>query len=361
MNMQKLLIDKWLRWLCPLLHLVVCSGVMLLSSCSPATSVRPLEETDALTRDSLRYLAERHYTLGSNFEVTADSLMLQLLPLKDQMAVHRGERLVVAELMVMPADSVDSVWVKVARDQDTMGWARESDLLPRIVPIHPVSQFIHLLSRPHTVVFLAIAALLILSSLFLLAWRRKQQATPSLPPPPSDSRQPAKPAQAKHKASHPWQTLFEHHPLSVVLLWLLAVSSALCGTLQHLAPEQWAHYYFNPTLSPFHLPPLLSAYVGSVWLLLLVSLAVLEDLFHRRRLGSAVRSLLGLLSASILLGLFFLYAAVSPFLSLPCLLALTVWCFLCLRASAHYRYVCGHCGAPLRAKGICPQCGAMNE
>ena len=29
--------------------------------------------------------------------------------------------------MVQAADTVDSVWVKVARDQETMGWVREGN------------------------------------------------------------------------------------------------------------------------------------------------------------------------------------------------------------------------------------------
>ena len=27
----------------------------------------------------------------------------------------------------------------------------------------------------------------------------------------------------------------------------------------------------------------------------------------------------------------------------------------------HFPYHCGHCGKPLRHKGICPHCGAMND
>lgn len=50
-----------------------------------------------------------------------DSLMLQQLPLVDVLPVFKGERLVVAEFMIQPADSVDSVWVKVARDQGNNG------------------------------------------------------------------------------------------------------------------------------------------------------------------------------------------------------------------------------------------------
>ena len=45
--------------------------------------------------------------------------------------------------MIQPADSVDSVWVKVARDQETMGWVHEKELLEKVVPVDSVSQFIH--------------------------------------------------------------------------------------------------------------------------------------------------------------------------------------------------------------------------
>ena len=29
--------------------------------------------------------------------------------------------------------------------------------------------------------------------------------------------------------------------------------------------------------------------------------------------------------------------------------------------SSHCRFVCGQCGTPIRQKGRCPNCGAMNE
>jgi hypothetical protein len=88
----------------------------ILMACQYPSPVTPSGDMPQKKRDSVNYLMERHYTLNSNFEVTSDSLMLQQLPLVDVLPVFKGERLVVAEFMIQAADSVDSVWVKVARD-----------------------------------------------------------------------------------------------------------------------------------------------------------------------------------------------------------------------------------------------------
>ena len=42
--------------------------------------------------------------------------------------LNRGDRVVVAEFAVHPADSVDSIWVKLAHTQDEQGWIREKEL-----------------------------------------------------------------------------------------------------------------------------------------------------------------------------------------------------------------------------------------
>lgn len=41
--------------------------------------------------------------------------------------LYRGDRVVVAEFAIHPADSVDSVWVKLAHSQEVQGWLRESE------------------------------------------------------------------------------------------------------------------------------------------------------------------------------------------------------------------------------------------
>ncbi|EKC70952.1 conserved hypothetical protein, membrane, partial [human gut metagenome] len=128
----------------------------ILMACQYPSPVTPSGDMPQKKRDSVNYLMERHYTLNSNFEVTSDSLMLQQLPLVDVLPVFKGERLVVAEFMIQAADSVDSVWVKVARDQETMGWIHEKELLEKVVPVDSVSQFIHFFSNSHTIAFFVI-------------------------------------------------------------------------------------------------------------------------------------------------------------------------------------------------------------
>lgn len=71
--------------------------------------------------------AGRNYPLNSNFEVLSDSLLLQQIPLTDVLPVYKGEKLVVAEFMTLPADTADSVWVKVlATRRPSDGYAKKS-------------------------------------------------------------------------------------------------------------------------------------------------------------------------------------------------------------------------------------------
>ena len=73
----------------------------------------------------------------------------------DTMYVSKGDRIVVAAIQTVPTDSIDSIWVKVAHDQVTQGWIRESELLEGVSPDDPISQFIDIFSDVHLLVFLA--------------------------------------------------------------------------------------------------------------------------------------------------------------------------------------------------------------
>ena len=88
------------------------------------------EETmGAGVRDSLSCLYERHYTLNTNLEVVVDSVVIACLPVKDcYKTLYKGDRVVVAEVSVHPADSVDSVWVKLAHTQEVQGWIGEQEM-----------------------------------------------------------------------------------------------------------------------------------------------------------------------------------------------------------------------------------------
>ena len=140
--------------------LLLC--LFFLSSCHYARPNLSSEEMPQKTKDSLNYLYERHYTWNTNLELTADSILLECLPIKDTyINLYRGDRVVVAEFAVHPADSVDSVWVKLAHTQDEQGWIREVELKRSFVPTDSISQAIHLFSDTHASYFVVIFALFV--------------------------------------------------------------------------------------------------------------------------------------------------------------------------------------------------------
>ena len=102
--------------------------------------------------DSISFSTTHHYTQNYNFLVRASSLPLAAEMGEmafDTLYVVRGERVVVAEIQTVPTDTIDSIWVKVARDQVTQGWIRESELLAGVSPDDPISQFIDFFSNTH--------------------------------------------------------------------------------------------------------------------------------------------------------------------------------------------------------------------
>lgn len=309
-------------------------GVLaFLTACHYPAPVTAGKDMPQKTRDSVNYLMERHYTLNSNFEVTSDSLMLQQLPLMDVLPVFKGEKLVVAEFMVQPEDSVDSVWVKVARDQETMGWVHEKELLKKVVPVDSVSQFIHFFSNSHTVAFFIILALFSIGYIYRAIRRQKLQLI--------------------------WLNDIDSI-FPTILLWLVATAATLYAGIQYFVPGTWEQFYYNPSLNPLSLPFILSLFMFNVWGIIIIGLATLDDLFHQTRTEAAFFYLLGLMSCSIFIYLFFTFTTYY-YIGYPCLLIYTVWSFNRIRHTARYKFSCGNCGAKMKAKGICTHCGAINE
>ena len=293
------------------------------------------ESLSADTRDSLAYLFERHYTWNTNLEVRADSVNLACLPVKDcYNMLHKGDKVVVAEFAVHPTDSVDSIWVKLAHSQEIQGWLRESEMMRAFVPTDSISQAIYLFSDTHASYFIAVFALFVLVWLFR-TFRRKQL-----------------------KLVY-FNDIDSVYPLLLCLL--MAFSATVYESMQVFVPETWQHFYFNPTLSPFKVPFILSVFLMSIWLFIVVLLAVLDDLFRQLSPSVAVFYLLGLASCCIFCYFFFILATHIYIGYL--FLAAFVWVFFKkLRLSlAASRYRCGKCGQKIREKGICPHCGVMNE
>ena len=220
--------------------------------------------------DSISFSTTHHYTQNYNFVVTTGSLPLaDNLPdmAFDTMFVVRGERIVVAEITTVPTDSIDSVWVKVARDQVTQGWIRESELLKGVSPDDPISQFIDLFSNTHLLIFLALCIIVLAFYAMRRLLRRR--------------------AYIVH-----FNDIDSFYPTALCLL--VAASATLYASIQMFGAESWRHFYYPPSLNPFALPMHLGIFVASVWALIIVGLATVDDVFHQLPATDAVLYLAGL-------------------------------------------------------------------
>ena len=220
--------------------------------------------------DSISFSTTHHYTQNYNFVVTTGSLPLaDNLPdmAFDTMYVVRGERVVVAEITTVPTDSIDSVWVKVARDQVTQGWIRESELLKGVSPDDPISQFIDIFSNTHLLIFLALCVIVLAFYAMRRLFRRR--------------------AYIVH-----FNDIDSFYPTALCLL--VAASATLYASIQMFGAESWRHFYYHPSLNPFALPVHLGIFVASVWALIIVGLATVDDVFHQLPATDAVLYLAGL-------------------------------------------------------------------
>lgn len=271
---------------------------------------------------------------NTNMEVYTDSVELERLPIKDSYVIlPKGARVVVAEFAIHPKDSVDSVWVKVAHTQEVQGWIREKDLITSFVPSDSISQFIHLFSDTHASYFVIVFSLFVGFWIFR-AFRKKQ-------------------LQLVY-----FNDIDSVYPLFLCLL--MAFSATVYESMQVFVPETWQYFYFNPTLSPFKVPLILSVFLLSIWLFIIVTLAVLDDLFRQLTTTAAFFYLLGLLSCCIFCYFFFMLTT-HFYVGYAFLLVFAWICFKRMRCSMGYKYRCGQCGRKLKEKGVCPYCGAINQ
>ncbi len=294
-------------------------------------------------KDSLDFGVLHHYNINYNFLVAEDSLHLREtrpchnLPenegKSDTIPVFEGDRLVVADIMIVPEDPVDSVWVKVARDQSTMGWVHERDLLSGVVPDDSISRFIHTFSDTHLIYFLSLLGVLLIVYLIRRMRRRRFHIV------------------------H-FDDIGSCYP--TLLCLTLSGAATLYASMQRFVPATWTEFYFHPTLNPFGLPFILSLFIASVWLIVILAIASVEDVCRQLPFRSAVLYLFGLLGVCSACYLVFSLTTLY-FVGYPLLLLYAGWALYRYYRYARCVYACGRCGTKLRAKGRCPHCGIWNE
>ena len=315
---------------------VLCLFILLLTSCYNHGQQTP--DAWDLTKqqiDSISFSTTHHYTQNYNFVVNASSLPLADAfgdQAFDTLYVTKGERVVVAEIATVPTDSVDSVWVKIARDQITQGWIHESELLQGVSPDDPISQFIDIFSDTHLLIFLA----LIVVVCGFYAMRRLLRRR----------------AYIVH-----FNDIDSIYP--TLLCLLLSASATLYAGIQMFGAESWRHFYYHPSLNPFALPFHLGLFVASVWAVIIIGVATLEDVFRHLSGADALLYMAGLAAICaidyVVFSILTLY-----YIGFPLLIVYVVVSLKLLSRRTHYRYTCGHCGRPLKQKGRCPACGTEN-
>ena len=291
--------------------------------------------------DSSHFKATHHYSSNYNFVVKADSLVLSkqqpeetLSHLQeDSLIVYKNDHLVVADIRIMSADSIDSVWVQVARDQQTFGWIHESKLLPNVVPDDPISLFISTFSDIHLLVFLVI---IVLISVYYIMRKLLSASLPIV-----------------HL-----RDINSIYPTLLVLL--VATSATFYASIQLFAPQVWHHFYFHPTLNPFSVPLPLNLFLLSVWAILLIGLAAIDDVRHLLPLGDAVLYLCGLAAVCAVNYIIFSISTLY-YIGYPLLIVYVYWAIKRYIKMPRIRFVCGNCGMPLEKSRRCKHCGALNE
>ena len=324
------------------------------SSASDKSKQNPTteESTDTVPKltpqqvDSVVFRLTHHYGPNFNFELKADSMILvpregDLIP--DTGVVRNKDLLVVAQIKRIEAcDSTmeDTFLIKVAHDQTTMGWVKESELLENAVPDDPISQLIDFMTGSRAIWMSSFLGFGVIA--FFFRKMRKQKMSISL----SDL-----------KVVDLIEMDSFYPPL---LLILVACVAALYASVQNFVPEFWQEYYFHPTMNPLLLPPIMAVLVTLVWLTLIVIVAVVIEVYNNFYSFRGIIYLFEIAGVCMLVYLLISWTILIyvGYLLLPILIAYLIYYY--------FKYIrctmtCGHCGRKIREKGICKHCGAINE
>ncbi len=322
-------------------YLFLAVSAILMTGCYQTESETPdgwIPTEEQL--DSISFYTTHHYSQNYNFVVEADSLELlqqQSIELGNEVSlppvmVYKDDRLVVADIVMLPSDPVDSVWVQVARDEETIGWIHESDMLMSVAPDNLISRFIDSFSDTHLLIMLSIVVLSL--ALFVVNSLYRYNA----------------------KIVH-FRDINSFYPTLLALL--VSASAVFYSTIQLVDPESWRHFYYHPTLNPFSVPFHLGMFLSSVWAILIIGIATLDDIHRKLPAGQGLMYFLGLAAVCSVDYVVFSVSTLY-FIGYPLLVAYIIFALWSYFMYSSSRYICGNCGHPLQEKGICPHCGVRN-
>ena len=312
----------------------------VLSSCNYTTN----EQDDWITTetndvDTIDFRKKHHYSHNHFFEVTDTILVLNnrtdntFSGLKDSIYITEKSIIAVIDIKNETHDDQQIIWIRVAKDALIQGWIKENELLSRIVPDNIISKCIYWFSKYKTIFFVVIT---IISCTLIFILRHKK-----IP--------------FKHD-------IIPNGFYPTLLNCTVAFTTLIYGTISTYALEAWIEYYYNPTLNPLtpNLPVILRLFIFSVWLILILFIATIDDFIYQRKIKSCIIYFITFPIICVLSYLIFT-------LSIPYHIAYPLFVlYIVFLASKHFSkkktiYHCGICNSPLETNGKCKECDIINN
>lgn len=342
---------KFISLLITTMALVGCyhsnpNGKVLPSTASSSTQTHEvagynLDSVSEMQNFNYEFYKTHHYAQNYNFVVRKDSIyLLKQQPEEmlsnmetDSFAIKKNSHIVVADIKILKDDPIDSVWIEIASDQYEFGWIHESELLKSVVPDDPISQFILTFSDVHLLIFLIIISLIAGGYVVYRLQRRKV------------------------KVVH-FDDIDSFYP--TLLAITVAAAATFYSSIQLFAPDTWHYFYFHPTLNPFALSPILAVFLISVWSMMIILIATIDDVYHKLSPTAATLYLCRL--AAVCAANYIIFSITTLYyIGYVILVAYIYYALRIYARNNYFKYVCGNCRAKLHKKGECPKCGAMNS
>lgn len=312
--------------------------------------------------DSVDFRATHHYWRGYNFAVVDTFSLASRPPFAPQLIyssdsvtpVAVGDIIAVEDVVVDTTGTASEVWIKLAAARQsliqsrgyaistTSGWTSEREMLEHVVPNEPISRAIHFISSPTLKLVLGLSAVGFIAAFLVVTIRLRRRGI---------------------RLS---ERVVGAQSLYPVLMSLTVSGSiVLHRSVWHFVPSTWVEYYFHPTLNPLSpgLPVILAIFLATVWLLLILVIAMVDDL-TRKTAGfpQFLGTLLFLIAQYIVV--FAVFAVLCPYvvalILLPVYWGFVLWRYITF-LRRHATYVCGNCGHQIEHLGRCPHCGTLNK
>ncbi len=302
--------------------------------------------------DSVAFREIHHYWCGENF-VAVDSFFIQerqpdahfAYAQDNNITVRKGDAMVVQEIVPDTQSCPGTYWIRIttvgnpesadAVQTPRNGWVTEKILLSHSVPDSPISRFIYIFSNQRlklVMIFIASGLLLYI----LQAYRRR------------------------HIYLVYFHDINSFYP--TLLCMIVAGAALLYQSLQELVPETWVEYYFHPTLNPLNpqLPFVMNVFLAAVWLIIFISIAVVDELRQLPNFTQAVMYVISLFGFCAFL--YTVFTLLPPFPAGYVVLPLYwIGSILYFKLRQRPMYFCGFCGKNIPDLGKCPHCGAVNK